>query len=157
MNKSSETQPLNSYKLFDATYTFPPALVSYRNLRRQLTEVQKQLDANLTKLFHGPLGNPYDFKHAVFKHSKNGLSLCGFLNIASQLPDDAGQDALDEISAVLERHGYSASILDTADRSPLMADWARIMGIEFVHITKDTTPESLEKELFLADLAWKLR
>ncbi len=38
-----------------------------------------------------------------------------------------------------------------------MADWARIMGIEFVHITKDTTPESLEKELFLSDLAWKLR
>ena len=38
-----------------------------------------------------------------------------------------------------------------------MADWARIMGIEFVHITKDTTPEKLEQELFLADLAWKLR
>ena len=133
MNKSSETQPLNSYKLFDATYTFPPALVSYRNLRRQLTEVQKQLDANLTKLFHGPLGNPYDFKHAVFKHSKNGLSLCGFLNIASQLPDDAGQDALDEISAVLERHGYSASILDTADRRPLMAEWTRIAAMAEIY------------------------
>ena len=38
-----------------------------------------------------------------------------------------------------------------------MRDFARIMGIEFVHITKDTTPESLEHELFLADLAWKLR
>ncbi len=38
-----------------------------------------------------------------------------------------------------------------------MADWARIMGIEFVHITKDTTPETLEKDLFLADLAWKLK
>ncbi len=38
-----------------------------------------------------------------------------------------------------------------------MADWARIMDIEFVHITKDTTPEKLEQELFLADLAWKLR
>ena len=38
-----------------------------------------------------------------------------------------------------------------------MKDWANIMGIEFVHITKDTTVESLEKELFLNDLAWKLK
>lgn len=38
-----------------------------------------------------------------------------------------------------------------------MRDWARIMDIEFVHITKDTTVEKLEQELFLADLAWKLK
>ena len=38
-----------------------------------------------------------------------------------------------------------------------MRDWARMMDIEFVHITKDTTVESLEKELFLNDLAWKLK
>lgn len=38
-----------------------------------------------------------------------------------------------------------------------MKDWARMMGIEFVHITKDTTQEALEKELFLMDLAWKLK
>ncbi len=38
-----------------------------------------------------------------------------------------------------------------------MKDWASIMGIEFVHITKDTTVDSLEKELFLNDLVWKLR
>lgn len=38
-----------------------------------------------------------------------------------------------------------------------MKDWAAIMGIEFVHITKDTTVESLEKELFFNDIAWKLR
>ena len=31
------------------------------------------------------------------------------------------------------------------------------MEIEFVHITRDTTVESLEKELFLNDLAWKLK
>ncbi|MBO8436370.1 MAG: L-arabinose isomerase [Spirochaetes bacterium] len=37
-----------------------------------------------------------------------------------------------------------------------MKDWATIMGIEFVHITKDTTVDSLEKELFLNDIAWKL-
>ncbi len=38
-----------------------------------------------------------------------------------------------------------------------MRDWARIMDIEFVHITKDTTVESLEHDLFLSDLAWKLK
>ena len=38
-----------------------------------------------------------------------------------------------------------------------MRDWARMMDIEFVHITKDTAVESLEQELFLNDLAWKLK
>ncbi len=38
-----------------------------------------------------------------------------------------------------------------------MKDWARMMDIEFIHITKDTTVEALEKELFLNDLAWKLK
>ena len=38
-----------------------------------------------------------------------------------------------------------------------MRDWARMMDIEFVHINKDTTVESLENELFLNDLAWKLK
>ena len=38
-----------------------------------------------------------------------------------------------------------------------MRDWARMMGIEFVHITKGTTVEGLEHDLFLSDLAWKLK
>jgi len=38
-----------------------------------------------------------------------------------------------------------------------MQDWARMMDIEFVHITKDTTVDALEKELFLNDLAWKMK
>ena len=38
-----------------------------------------------------------------------------------------------------------------------MKDWAKMMDIEFVHITKDTTLDALEKELFLNDLAWKLK
>ena len=31
------------------------------------------------------------------------------------------------------------------------------MDIEFVHITKDTLPETLEEELLVKDLIWKLR
>ena len=38
-----------------------------------------------------------------------------------------------------------------------MKDWANMMDIEFVHINKDTTVAGLEKDLFLADLAWKLK
>ena len=38
-----------------------------------------------------------------------------------------------------------------------MHDWARMMDIEYVHITDDTTVESLEHDLFLSDLAWKLK
>ena len=38
-----------------------------------------------------------------------------------------------------------------------MRDWARMMDIEFVHIDKDTTVVKLEQELFLNDLAWKLK
>lgn len=38
-----------------------------------------------------------------------------------------------------------------------MKDWANAMGIEFVHITKETSVESLEKELFYNDIAWKLK
>ena len=37
-----------------------------------------------------------------------------------------------------------------------MRQWANMMGIEFVHIGRDSTPEKLEDELFLKDLAWKL-
>ena len=38
-----------------------------------------------------------------------------------------------------------------------MRDWARMMDIEFVHISKDTTPEKLEDELLVKDLVWKLK
>ena len=38
-----------------------------------------------------------------------------------------------------------------------MKDWAKMMDIEYVHITKDTTLDALEKELFLNDLAWRLK
>lgn len=38
-----------------------------------------------------------------------------------------------------------------------MKDWANMMDIEFVHITKDSSVEALEHELFLNDLAWRLK
>lgn len=38
-----------------------------------------------------------------------------------------------------------------------MKDWARMMEIEFVHIDQNTTVDALEHDLFLSDLAWKLK
>jgi len=38
-----------------------------------------------------------------------------------------------------------------------LRDFAKMMDIEFVHITKDTTPEKLEEELMIKDLIWKLK
>ncbi len=53
--------------------------------------------------------------------------------------------------------GAHHTVLSYDVKPEQMKDWARMMDIEFVHITKDTTVESLEKELFLNDLAWKLK
>ena len=38
-----------------------------------------------------------------------------------------------------------------------MKDFANMMGLEFVHITKNTTVDALEEKLLIADLIWKLK
>ena len=38
-----------------------------------------------------------------------------------------------------------------------MHDWANMMDIEYVHISQDTTVESLEHDLLVSDLIWKLK
>jgi len=38
-----------------------------------------------------------------------------------------------------------------------MQDWAEMMDIEFVHISESTTVENLKQQLFLQDIAWKLK
>ncbi len=52
--------------------------------------------------------------------------------------------------------GAHHSVLSYDVDAEQMKDWARIMDIEFVHIDKDTTPEKLEHDLFLSDIAWRL-
>ncbi|MCH5191084.1 MAG: L-arabinose isomerase [Oscillospiraceae bacterium] len=53
--------------------------------------------------------------------------------------------------------GAHHTVLTHDVTSEQMRDWAKMMDIEFVHIDKNTTPESLEEKLFLNDLAWKLK
>jgi L-arabinose isomerase len=44
------------------------------------------------------------------------------------------------------------------DATPAMlADWAEMMGIEYVHIGSNTDVENFKQQLLLADLMWKLR
>ena len=65
-------------------------------------------------------------------------------------------DLLTSIECWLTAGGAHHTVLSYDVTAEQMRDWARMMDIEFVHISKDTTPESLERDLFLADLAWKL-
>ena len=53
--------------------------------------------------------------------------------------------------------GAHHTVLSYDVTAEMLRDWAKIMDIEFVHITKDSTPEKLEEELFLKDIAWKLK
>lgn len=61
------------------------------------------------------------------------------------------------IEAWITAGGAHHTVLSYDVTAGQLRDWARIMDIEFVHITKDTVVEALERELFLFDLAWKLR
>ncbi len=63
----------------------------------------------------------------------------------------------DGVECWITAGGAHHTVLSYDVTAEQMKDWARMMDIEFVHITKDTTVESLEKELFLNDLAWKLK
>lgn len=53
--------------------------------------------------------------------------------------------------------GAHHSVLTYDASAEMLADFAEMNEIEFVHITKDTTVEGLKLQLFLNDLAWKLK
>ena len=53
--------------------------------------------------------------------------------------------------------GAHHTVLSFDVSAEMLRDWARMMDVEFVHITKDTTPEALEEELLIKDLIWKLK
>ena len=53
--------------------------------------------------------------------------------------------------------GAHHTVLSYDVSAGMMHDLARMLDIEYVHITKDTTPEKLEEELMVKDLIWKLK
>ena len=61
------------------------------------------------------------------------------------------------IHAWIMAGGAHHTVLSYAVTAEQMEDWAEIMGVEFVHITKDTTISALKQQLLVSDLAWKLK
>jgi L-arabinose isomerase len=66
-------------------------------------------------------------------------------------------DLLTGVKCWIHAGGAHHTVLSTAVTAQMMKDWCEIMQIECVHITKDTTVEGFEKELFYNDIAWKLK
>ena len=63
----------------------------------------------------------------------------------------------DGLACWIAAGGAHHTVLSYDVTAEMMRDWARIMGIECVHIGKDTKPEEFEKELMYNDIAWKLK
>lgn len=53
--------------------------------------------------------------------------------------------------------GAHHTVLSQAVTAGMLEDWAEIMGIETIRIDRNTDIASLKQQLFLADLAWRLR
>lgn len=66
-------------------------------------------------------------------------------------------DLLTGVKCWIHAGGAHHTVLSTAVTAQMMIDWAEMMQIECVHITKDTKLEDFQKELFYNDIAWKLR
>ena len=66
-------------------------------------------------------------------------------------------DLVTGLSCWITAGGAHHSVLSYDVSAEQMRDWARIMDIEFVHITEDSSPEKLEEELLVKDLVWKLK
>ena len=66
-------------------------------------------------------------------------------------------DLLTGVECWITAGGAHHSVLSHDVTAEQLHDFARMLDIEFVHIGKDTTQEALEHDLFLSDLAWKLR
>jgi L-arabinose isomerase len=66
-------------------------------------------------------------------------------------------DLLTGIECWITAGGAHHTVLSYDVSAEQMKDFANMLGIEFVHIDKSTTVDALEKELFLNDIAWKLK
>ena len=69
----------------------------------------------------------------------------------------ATPDLLTGVEAWIMAGGAHHTVLSYDLNAEHIADLAEILGVEFVHISKDTTIEGLKNQLFLNDIAWKLQ
>ncbi len=66
-------------------------------------------------------------------------------------------DLLTGVECWITAGGAHHTVLSYDVSAEMMRDWANMMDIEFVHISAETTPAKLEDELFIKDIAWKLK
>ena len=66
-------------------------------------------------------------------------------------------DLMTGIECWITAGGAHHTVLSYDVSAEMMKDFANMLGIEFVHINKDTTLSSLEEKLLVSDLVWKLR
>ena len=53
--------------------------------------------------------------------------------------------------------GAHHAVLSYDASAKMLQDWSEIMGVECVVINKDSTVDTMRQQLFLSDIAWKLR
>ena len=66
-------------------------------------------------------------------------------------------DLMTGIECWITAGGAHHTVLSYDVTAEMMKDFANMLGIEYVHIGKDTTVEALEDKLLVNDLIWKLR
>ena len=66
-------------------------------------------------------------------------------------------DLLTGVECWITAGGAHHTVLSYDVSAEQMKDFANMMQIEFVHISKDATVEALEEKLMISDLVWKLR
>lgn len=66
-------------------------------------------------------------------------------------------DFRDGIRQWITAGGAHHTVLTYDATAEMLEDWAEMLDIEFVHLTENSTTESLKKELRVNDLLWKLR
>lgn len=69
----------------------------------------------------------------------------------------AAPDLLTGLKCWIAAGGAHHSVLTTQVTAQMLEDWAEIMGIEFVHISQDTTLSTFKEKLQINDLIWKLK
>ncbi len=66
-------------------------------------------------------------------------------------------DLVTGVECWIRAGGAHHTVLSFDVTADMLRDFARIMDIEFVHLTADTDPDRLEEELMVKDLIWKLK
>lgn len=66
-------------------------------------------------------------------------------------------DLLTGVKLWIAAGGAHHSVLSYDATGEMMTDWAEMNDIEVVHLREDTTVEGFKQQLFLNDLAWKLK